>query len=1038
MHLFKFNLRLFQSKLSRKFFTIFVCCALLPILTLSSLTYILVTHQIEDQTKRQLQRAAKSYGLTIYDRLLLVDTQLQLLAMSAQDPGITLDKLATLIDDSFSISLDAVALVKPQTAPQILFGEMTSIPSLPLNHWPHLATGRSVVFTQPYLGSEGSRVYLFRAVSNQNQKAGILLAEINPKYIWSLGDESPLPPMTEFCVINDQNTILISTIPYLDPKLKQILSFNKKSIFQNKISDSMTKDYMASSWTLFLKPGFNESGWKIILTQSNLEILQPIYEFRRAFLLSILLTFWIILLISIRYIRKNLIPLKKLKMGTERILNGDFETPVVYHSGDEFDDLIYSFNQMSSELGWQMKALEVIAQIGKETSAILDPKELLEVELAIIEKQLTFSRVLVCLADSDQRYLNCTAWFGWEPSVKEHLPKIRIDITKTSENDIITATFKNKKSICWQRPDPEEELLSEMDRFFLKLTENQMLFCVPFIYESKVLGLLVVESPDSHPLTTGEQELIKGIAAQTASRIYNSVSFKKLQNSETRFRTVFDNTAAGMCLVDATGTIIKANTRFEDILGYQTDHLKGQNWQNICHPEDVEKAERIKNNLLSDNHLAELYEMRLIHQDRRIVSVLISTSLVTDDDVKPIYYISQILDLSKQKAVESEKKAIEQQLMQSQKMEAMGTLAGGIAHDFNNIISAIMGQVELGQLQVDQVAKVKERFDGVLQAAQRAKALVQQILTFSRRSEHQKTVTCIATLLKEALDLLRASLPANIVIQSNLSCSKCNVLADPNQIHQIIMNLGTNAYHAMADKGGTLSVQLNIIHVSHSDSNWDGTDLKEGKYVKIAISDTGYGIAEENLKRIFDPYFTTKKKGKGTGLGLAMVHGIVKAHRGTISVKSQVGKGSTFEILLPQLNGNSVSKKIVSERLESGKERILFIDDETIIIELGTDMLTHLGYQVESFQDPLKALLSLKSEPNRYDLVITDFNMPKMNGDVLAKEIEKVKPDLPVILCSGYQEWSYPKENLPVALKAVLVKPFTLRELTKTIRKALS
>ena len=1037
MHLFNFNLRLFQSKLGRKFFTIFVCCALLPILILSSLTYILVTHQLKDQTQKQLQRTAKSYGLTIYDRLLLVDTQLQLLAMSAQDPEITMDKLAILVDDSVSISLDAVALVKPQTAPQILFGEMTSIPSLPLNHWPHLATGRSSVFTQPYLGTEGSRVYMFRAVSNQNQKAGVLLAEINPKYIWSLGDANPLPSMTEFCVLNDQNNILISTISYLDPKLKQLLSINKKSIFQNKIPESITNDYMASSWTLFLKPSFNESGWRIILTQSNTEILQPIYEFRRAFLLSILLTFWIILLMSIRYIRKNLIPLKELEMGTQRILNGEFETPVDYHSGDEFDDLVYSFNQMSSELGWQVKALGVIAQIGKETSAILDSKELLEVELAIIEKQLTFSRVLVCLVDSDQRYLNCTAWFGWEPSAKEHLPKMRIDITRTSEEDIITETIINKKSICWQRPDPKEKI-SEMDRFFLRLTQNQMLFCVPIIYESKVLGLVVVESPESHPLTTGEQELIKGIAAQTASGIYNSVSFKKLQNSETRFRTVFDNTAAGMCLADAKDTIIKANTRFGDILGYQSDQLKGRNWQNICHPEDVEKAERIKNNLLSDSHLAELYEMRLIHYDHRIVSVLISTSLVTDDDNRPVYYISQILDLSKQKAVESEKKTIEQQLMQSQKMEAMGTLAGGIAHDFNNIISAIMGQVELGQLQVDQVTKVKERFDGIFKAAQRAKALVQQILMFSRRSEHQKNVICIATLIKEALDLLRASLPANIIIQSNLSCSKCNVLADPNQIHQVIMNLGTNAYHAMADKGGTLSMRLNIIHVGNTDSNGDGTNLKEGKYVKITISDTGYGISEKNLKRIFDPYFTTKKKGKGTGLGLAMVHGIVKAHQGAISVKSQVGKGSTFEILLPQLDGgNSVLEKITPQRLESGKERILFIDDETIIIELGTDMLTHLGYRVESFQDPLKALSSLKSEPNRYDLVITDFNMPKMNGDVLVQEIEKVKPDLPIILCSGYQEWSYPKENFPAALKAVLIKPFTLSELTKTIREAL-
>jgi len=1036
MHNFNIRLRSFQSKLGRKLFTVFVCCAILPLLILSSLTYILVARQIEDQARKKLQQEAKSFGLTIYDRLLLVEAQLQLLAVSAQNPSSIPDKLFGMSDGSFGANLDAIALIKPQSTPKVILGKMKSVPAFPTELWSHLSNGRSAVITEPYAGVEGSRVYLVRAISYQDQNDGVLLAEIKPKYIWSLGDANPLPPMTEFCVIDDQNTILMTTISFLDPKLKQLLSINKGTIFKSQKTDLEINNFLVCGWTLFLKTNFDTPGWKIILTQSRAEFFQPVYEFRFAFLLSILLTFWVILLISIHYIRKTLIPVEKLKMGTQRILKGEFDTPVDYYSKDEFDDLIYSFNQMSFELGRQVQALKIIARIGKETSGILDPKKLLEVELAIMEKELKFKRVLVCLADSDRQYLNCTAWFGWNASLDEQLATTRMAINQRFENDVLTKTFHGKKTVLWQRPETKNSL-SEADRFFYELTEAKELFSVPIIYENQALGILVIESQDHQLLTEGEQQLIKGIAAQTASGIYNGIYFKKLQHSEERFRIVFDNIAAGMCLLDASGNIIKVNTRFGEILGYETDQLKGKNWQDISHPEDIGKTKDMIENLKSGFSMTELYEKRFIHRNSRIVPTLVSPSLVKDESDQPMYYILQIQDISKQKAAESEKKKIEQQLMQSHKMEAMGTLAGGIAHDFNNIISAIMGQVELGQLQVNDVAKVKERFDGVLQAAQRAKALVQQILTFSRRSDQQKTVINISVLVKEALDLLRASLPANIVIQSHLGAKESNIMADPNQIHQVIMNLGTNAYHAMDAKGGTLSVRLENICTDTFDSK-GGTDLKDGKYVKISINDTGYGIAAENIKRIFDPYFKTKKKGKSTGLGLALVHGIIKEHQGSISVKSQIGEGTSFEILLPRLEGKAVSENTVSKSLESGKKRILFVDDEMIIIELGTDMLTHLGYQVESFQNPLKALSTLKAEPNRYDLVITDFNMPEMNGDVLAQEIEKFNPDLPVILCSGYQEWGNPKDTLPIVLKAVLHKPFTLSELTRTIRKVLA
>ncbi|MGD9211885.1 MAG: PAS domain S-box protein [Desulfobacteraceae bacterium] len=1038
MRPFNFSIRLFKSKLGRKFFTVFVCCALLPILFLSSITYTLVTNQLEDQTHNQLQRAAKSFGLTIYDRLLLVDAQLQLLVRSTRDYIHRLDKFSETLDKSVWSNLDAVALVKPQGVQFSFLGRISFIPTFSTDVWSHLSSGYPTLITQPHTKFTGRKVYVVRAIFPNDPKAGILLAEIKPKYLWSLGDANPLPPMTEFCVTDSNNEFLINTISTANYSQIKHLTRNKSGgMRQDQSEEDYRDDILVSQWTLFFKPKFLISGWKITLVQLNENIFKPVHEFKRVFLLSILLTFWIILLISIVYIRKSLIPLEKLREGTRRILQGKFDIPVEHRSGDEFDALIDSFNQMSCDLGRQVRGLRGIALIGRKTAGITDSHQLLDIELEIMEKELGFAGALVLLVGSSQQSLRCVSWYGWNESEDEQLKQVNIPIKALSQQDIPTRTMQAKEAAIWHRPDKGTTNLSELNIILLKLTDAQMLYCAPIIYENFALGLLIVESQKGQSISESDQELIKGIAAQTASGIYNSISFKKLRSSEERFRSLFDNAAAGMGLIDANGMIVKANTHLGEIVGYQAKQLHGSNWRSFSHPDDIDKTIEVSNILKAGKRPTELYEMRLIHQNGREVPVLISTSMVRDESSDSLFYISHVQDLSEQKAAEAEKKEIESKLIQSQKLEAMGTLAGGIAHDFNNIISALMGQAELGLLELDHTLKIKDRFDGILKAAHRAKALVQQILTFSRQSEQKKQVVQLSSLVKETMDLLGATLPANIIIDSNMLSDKDYILADPNKIHQVIMNLGTNAYQAMAETGGMLTVKLENICIDSSESG-SNMDINSGNFVKVSVSDTGCGIDPETLKRIFDPYFTTKEKGKGTGLGLALVHGIIKEHGGSITVESQKGRGTTFIILLPQWEDEVVKENVSSEIQGGGTQRILFVDDEPVLIELASDLLTHLGYQIESCQNPMDALELLRSEPNRFDLVITDYNMPKMNGDKLACEIEKIKPDLPVILCSGYQEWRNPNDDLPKTLKAVLPKPFTLKELSGTINKALS
>jgi len=383
-------------------------------------------------------------------------------------------------------------------------------------------------------------------------------------------------------------------------------------------------------------------------------------------------------------------------------------------------------------------------------------------------------------------------------------------------------------------------------------------------------------------------------------------------------------------------------------------------------------------------------------------------------------------------------KKSEARLRQTQKMEALGTLAGGIAHDFNNILSGIIGYSELVMEELDSKSLVADNLAQVLQAGHRAKDLVKQILTFSRQSEQERKPINTAYLLKEAVKLMRASLPPTIKIQQNIQPVSGLILADPTQIHQVVLNLCTNAAQAMKPDGGLLTITLGEITVTPKDSA-NFQNLKAGAYQKITVADTGCGIKPSALEKIFEPYYTDKLRGEGTGLGLAVAHGIIKSHEGAITVQSNPCEGAIFNLYLPQIPGNAANEGNIfsPEPLPRGTESVLFIDDEVTLAELGGKMLTGLGYRVDINTSALNALTIIEASPMQFDLVVTDHMMPDMTGQDFALALKKTCPDLPVIICTGFSDELDREQIEHTGIREILMKPLLTRKLAETVRKVL-
>ncbi|VAX22874.1 hypothetical protein MNBD_NITROSPINAE04-702 [hydrothermal vent metagenome] len=382
------------------------------------------------------------------------------------------------------------------------------------------------------------------------------------------------------------------------------------------------------------------------------------------------------------------------------------------------------------------------------------------------------------------------------------------------------------------------------------------------------------------------------------------------------------------------------------------------------------------------------------------------------------------------------KKELESQYRQSLKMQAIGVLAGGIAHDFNNILSAIIGYTDLTMDRLPEGSRERDNLGEVMKAGRRAKALVKQILTFSRQEDQEKKPVELYLIVKETLKLLRASVPSTIKMKEDIDPDSGSVLADATQMSQVVMNLCSNAEFAMREKGGELIVSLREVDLDNELAK-NNPSLADRKLIKFSVTDKGCGIDPATMERIFDPFFTTKKAGDGTGLGLAAVHGIVTSHGGAITVKSKPGLGATFDVYLPKADKPAVDEIKKIFQACKGNERILFVDDERPLVRLGMEALGQFGYDVVGETSSVEALNRFRATPEKFDLVITDQTMPNIAGDELAREMIKIKNNIPVILCTGFSKTITPEKAKNIGIRDFILKPVLANELAVTVRKTL-
>ncbi|MCP4158442.1 MAG: PAS domain S-box protein [Deltaproteobacteria bacterium] len=630
---------------------------------------------------------------------------------------------------------------------------------------------------------------------------------------------------------------------------------------------------------------------------------------------------------------------------------------------------------------------------------------------------------------------------------------------------------------------------------------------------------------------------------------------KELKDSEELFRKAFENANTGVYLAGVDGSFLKVNQRMSDITGFSKDELEKQKINNITYPLDSHLSTEFINSSITGKKKNIVFEKRFIHKKGDIIWGQVSSSLVKDSFGKPLYFISNLQDITKQKDIESfyrdlflkapfayqsldsdgnfieinkewlsmmgysrdeiigkwfgnfindegnkryftdnfmcfkkdgkisvefdlikknkqiinaqfkgkigvnndgsfrqthcilkdntekkrleeEKKKLEAQIRQSHKMESIGTLTGGIAHDFNNILSIVIGNTELALLDIPESNPSYDNIRTIKDAGLRASEIVKQLLNFSRKTDQILKNIEIDIVLKKSLKLLRSTIPATIEIEEDIRGQNICILGDITQINQILMNLCINSSKSIGNDSGQIIVSLEEMVLNRKDV-LALPDLKPGKHVQIQVRDNGNGIESSIIERIFDPYFTTSEIGKGTGMGLSVVLGIVKNHDGAITVESQKGEGATFKVYFPATMGNTYQIPKLEDMTLTGSESILFVDDEISITEMSKKTLERLGYSVDTVDNPVDALENFKLNPGDYDLVITDMAMPKINGLDFTKEIRDIRNDIPVIICSGFNT-SINEDNIDEhSISAYLSKPVITSELAKTIREVL-
>ena len=689
-------------------------------------------------------------------------------------------------------------------------------------------------------------------------------------------------------------------------------------------------------------------------------------------------------------------------------------------------------NSSQDSLNRASRALEARSECSQILIRAADEQELMAGICQIIVESEGYRLAWVGLAEADaEKTIRPVAQWGYENGYLETL--------KVSWGDNEHGRGPTGIAIRSGRPSVVQHILT--DPKWEPWREKALRYgyasslSLPLSDGNQVFGALIIFAGEADAFDSQEVVLLQGLAEDLSYGIATlrmRRDREKGRNDRKLLATIVEQEADGVLTFDTAGQILYLNPAFEIISGYCREEIVGRNILNLAKSDRNQKFFRVMADSL---HQEQVLTERFINRrnDGTLYDVEARISPVSGP-ARIIAYAAVIRDLTHEVQ-------LERQLCQAQKMEAIATLAGGIAHDFNNILAAIVTNTEMALDQVEEGAPLQEHLAIVLKAGFRARNLVRQILTLSCQGEHERQALRLELVALECLKLLRASLPTTIDIPHHQTEGLGMVMADPTQIHQVLMNLCTNAADAMREEGGTLDIRLANVNLPIQDPAGN-PQLPAGRYVRLTVADTGHGMDRKTMERIFDPFFTTKGPGRGTGLGLSVVHGIVKNHGGGITFVSEPTTGTSFHIYLPRIDAAEASmEEKTAAPLPRGSERILFLDDEEDIVFSGQRMLETLGYRVVAGTNSLEALEVFRAQPERFDLVITDRTMPHLTGERLALELLALRPDLPIILCTGLGSAAGGGVTDQVAraigIREVLRKPVERGEMARVIRRVL-
>lgn len=678
---------------------------------------------------------------------------------------------------------------------------------------------------------------------------------------------------------------------------------------------------------------------------------------------------------------------------------------------------------------------QLIQDIGQAISNLMDLDEFLRHVMDAFMRHQGYDRGSVFLTNDSKTRLVFRAGFGYDPEYENYLRQLEFNLGGKSVNSPFNEALRERKQIIVDNIKTIEGVISPKTMEFIRIMQVESFICVPIVHKGEPMGVLVVDNVNTkRALGQNDLNLLMGVANQIAVSISNvqsyqqiRESYRKVMESEESFRSLSENAPEIIFAVDETRRITYVNQVWNTILGHTKEMVLGHKVDEFTKKESAKAFNAAFDTLLESSESPGRFEGTMIAQNGAEKYFSINCARNPSQSGQSAGLIAILTDIS-------ENRMLEAQLRQAQKMEAIGTLAGGIAHDFNNIMAAIIGYTEMSLEDTQPQSRTHGYLEQVKASSKRAKDLVRQILTFSRQGEQELKPLKVVPIVKETLKLIRASIPATISIKAIVRGNH-TVLADPTQIHQIVMNLCMNSVQAMPN-GGEMTVEVeSVTELPPTVSVQNRAD----SYVRLTVSDVGHGIPSHMIGRIFDPFFTTKNPGDGTGLGLSVVHGIVSRHNGAIHVSSTPRKGATISIFFPELPEELVCLPAEETTpVIGGTECILLVDDESSLVRMNKELLRRLGYTVIGFTDPVKALESFEKNPGRYDLLLTDLTMPNMTGTELARAIIDIRPEIPVIICTGYGQSLSLEQAKHMGIRNIVLKPVVKQEIAASIRKALS